>query len=246
MALLGDMEIKEQVDTLIDAPAAARPPGDLPGDVPTPTWYFKEGVPGHGDKPEYLLEKYKSVEDQARAYVEAQKALGAMSGAPDQYDFGDLVEHIDIENEHLKELQEWAKQNKISQEAMTKFSKKFMDYAVSSLPDEAAEIEKIDASKLSTLQNWVKQTLTKESIETLNKLPVSVEMFNALSELRHAALDKGSNAVTKHKLDSVQRFQSKQDIEDEMAMNYEKYRTDRVYQANIYKRLEEADAREMR
>ena len=58
-------------------------------------WYLDEGIVGQGNRPEYLEPKYKSVVEQAKAYKEARKALGAMSGAPETYDLSAFDEFID-------------------------------------------------------------------------------------------------------------------------------------------------------
>jgi hypothetical protein len=55
------------------APAAPEPP----------KWHWADGVPGEGDPPEWLkADKYKSVEDQAKAFLGLEKKLGAV---PEEY-----------------------------------------------------------------------------------------------------------------------------------------------------------------
>lgn len=60
------------------------PDGGDGGEAPAEhTWAWAEDLPGEGDQPEWLLgDKYKSVSDQAKAYVDLQKQFGAFSGAP--------------------------------------------------------------------------------------------------------------------------------------------------------------------
>lgn len=49
----------------------------------SPSWFWADGVAGQGDKPEYYKDsKYKSVSEQAKAYIEAEKKLGGFVGAP--------------------------------------------------------------------------------------------------------------------------------------------------------------------
>ncbi len=48
-----------------------------------PVWSWTDGVAGEGDAPEWFLgDKYKSVEGQAKAYVDLQSKFGAFTGAP--------------------------------------------------------------------------------------------------------------------------------------------------------------------
>ena len=71
-------------------------------DTPAPDWYYSkdEGaeIAGTGEKPEYLLSKYSSVADQAKAYPELASKFGSFTGAPEQYDhefLGDDYEFTD-------------------------------------------------------------------------------------------------------------------------------------------------------
>ena len=40
-------------------------------------------APEEGEKPEWLKDKYKSVEDQAKAYAELEKKFGGFTGSPE-------------------------------------------------------------------------------------------------------------------------------------------------------------------
>ena len=72
-------------------------------------WNWAEGVEGTGERPEWLLPKYKTADAQAKAYVEAQKKLGAFTGAPEEYDVGfakdaKFGEGLDDAKKLMKEL----------------------------------------------------------------------------------------------------------------------------------------------
>jgi len=73
-------------------------PDELGGD-PKPSWHWSnsEGaeIAGDGDRPEWLLPKYNSVEAQAQAYPHLQKMAGNMTGAPDEYSMDFLGEDND-------------------------------------------------------------------------------------------------------------------------------------------------------
>lgn len=48
-------------------------------------WYYADGVPGTGPKPDFFNSKtFKTLFDQARAQNEARKQLGSFTGAPDE------------------------------------------------------------------------------------------------------------------------------------------------------------------
>ncbi len=245
MALLGNLDIVQTVDEVVPADRQGIPK-DLPGDVPEPKWWLSENIPGHGERPDYLQDKYKTVADQAKAYVEAQKALGATQGAPEKYEWGEMAEYIDVENQHLKELTEWAKSNRISQEAMQMFTKKFVDYAESNIPNEEEEIKKIDKDKLEMTQNWAKSSFTPETLRALDKIPLTVENINMLSEIRHATLNAvGRNFATSEKSQQA-RPQSVAEIKSEIQLNYAKYSSDRAYNGEMMKKMQAAIEREVR
>ena len=69
----------------------AKQPEGQAEQTPTGDWFFDENVPGKGERPEWLKDKYKSVSDQAKSYVELEKRLGEFRGAPkDGYDLSSV------------------------------------------------------------------------------------------------------------------------------------------------------------
>ena len=79
----------------------------------TPT---AEPTPVEPQRPDWLLEKYKSAEDQAKAYPELQKLLGGFTGKPkDGYA---MPEGVDEGDELYGELVKFAEKTNMSQEAM--------------------------------------------------------------------------------------------------------------------------------
>ena len=59
-----------------------------------PSWFWGEGAPGQGDKPEYLMDKYKSISEQARGYKELlmhhnDKLKGFVGTPEDGYERGE-------------------------------------------------------------------------------------------------------------------------------------------------------------
>ena len=115
-----------------------------PNGVPDKTWYWDEGIPGNGDRPEWLKGKYGKVVDQAKAYLEAEKAMGANGAAvPESYDWGTYSELFDVENPALTEFKNKAKELKLSQEAFNILVDPFAQYHKSLIPDTDAEIAKL-------------------------------------------------------------------------------------------------------
>ena len=50
------------------------------------SWHYAEGVPGQGDKQEFLKDKYANITEQAKAYTELESRFGSFTGAPEAYE----------------------------------------------------------------------------------------------------------------------------------------------------------------
>ena len=92
----------------------------------TPAWFIDEGIPGAGDRPAWLPEKFKSVSDMAKAHSELEKRFGQ---APDEYDFS-KSKHLDPDYAPFEDVKKLAKEKRVPQEvfdSMLTAIDKFMD-----------------------------------------------------------------------------------------------------------------------
>ena len=206
-------------------------------------WYLADGIPGVGPKPDFLDDKYPNLAEQAKAYREVRKALGAQSGAPEAYDFGQLVDEIDINNPAIKDYMIYAKENRINQDMFAKTLKTFSEYQKSKQPNIDEEIKKLGddgAKRIETVQRWAENNLSEKSLKTIGEIGTKAEVIELLDELRqyqhhHAVvLPVGDNAATQFKP------VTKAEVTEEMINNYSKYKTDSRYRAEIMSRLEQA------
>ena len=207
-----------------------------------PTWYFAEGVPGVGEKPDYLESKYKTLADQAKAYKEAQKLLGGLKPAPDEYDFGEAQEYIDKDNDYIKDFVSFAKENKIQQDAFQKIINTYVEYDKSRQPKPEEEIAKLGndgMQKISTLQNWVKNNLSDGSRKALEKLPVKAEVVQMLDEVRQLHMNTLSKIPVETQKVKVNTL-TREDVEAEMLANYQRYQIDPNYRAQITAKFAQA------
>jgi hypothetical protein len=81
-----------------------------------------EGVKGTGAKPDWFRDKYKTVEEQAKAYPHLEKRLGAFTGAPEgEYavtipeQYKGVVD-VDTTNPVFAELSKFARESNMSQQ----------------------------------------------------------------------------------------------------------------------------------
>jgi len=204
-------------------------------DVPDPTPATPEAVPEAQNRPDWLLSNFTNVEDQAKAYVELRKTFGAQKGAPEEYDYGDLAQQVDLDNQHLKEFQLWAKENRLSQDAFHKTIKTFVEYDQSRRPDVDKEIAKLGDKGIEIVkgvQNWVKNALTPESQKALESLPVNANVIKMLDELRQRHVHTMSRVPTDVTVGDFQKL-TVQEVEAEMMQNYSRYQADAGYRKQI-------------
>lgn len=48
-------------------------------------WQYAEGIDGMGDRPDYFLDKFTNMSEQAKAYKELEGRFGAFTGSPEKY-----------------------------------------------------------------------------------------------------------------------------------------------------------------
>jgi hypothetical protein len=161
------------------APAAETPPAAPAAPAAPaeegPEWFLAPNVKGTGKAPEWFLaDKYKTMADQAQAYVAAQKALGGFIGAPKDGKYevklpAGLVGEIDPEHPMTKALTEFAIAKNMSQEAFSEAIGLFAEYEASLIPtleDIHAEIGDNAVARIHTLGNWAKANLMPEELST--------------------------------------------------------------------------------
>src|SRR5215208_4836317 len=84
-----------------------------------PSWFLDENTPGVGPRPDWLPPKYTKVSDLAKGYGEAEKKLGAFTGAPESYDLKSL--EIDESQLLIQEMVAVGKELNMSQDGLAKF-----------------------------------------------------------------------------------------------------------------------------
>ena len=106
-------------------------------------WWLTDGVPGVGQKPEYLSPKYKTLAEQAKAYNELHKTLVNTQGAPEQYEFGEYEQHLDFNNPSMQKFMNFAKTNRFSQDAFKEIVGTLVEYQKGQIPNIDAEIARL-------------------------------------------------------------------------------------------------------
>lgn len=205
-----------------------------------PTWYVDEGVPGPGNRPEWLNPKFKTVAEVARSYNELEKKFGAMSGAPDDYDFGEAG--IDKNNPHMKDLVNYAKEQRISQDAFSQFVKGFAGYADSSLPNPDEELKRLgpDGEKrIKEISQWAANNLSETSNKTLYDIATKAEVVEMLDEIRQKGFKPSAQPPQGYN-DSGSSAPTEKEVRAELSQNLKRYNSDPNYRNEIRSKLERA------
>ncbi len=204
------------------------------------SWYMDEGIAGQGPRPDYLKSKYKTVADQAKAYNEIEKKLGGMTGAPESYDLEGISEHINLDNQHLKNFLNIAKDARLNQESVQKMMSTLVDYEKSFVPDENKEMERLGSDgqkRYQVLDQWAKNTLSAKAQETFSVIPKTAEIVEFMDELRQMQA-KGRSQPPAN-FDHAQSFTplTEEAVRNEMSANHSKYMNDANYRAEIQRKF---------
>lgn len=202
-----------------------------------PAWFIDEGVPGVGERPSWLPDKYKTVADMAKSNAELEKRLGT---TPDNYDFS-KSKFLDADYEPFIELQSFAKEKRVPQEVMDKFIESIDKYVDEFKTDPNEEMKALGENakeRVELLDNWTKANLSKEGYEALAVSLNSAASVKALEELRGKFMSNTTQVPGNN--GAVPTSVSLDDIKMELSNNLQKYKTDEGYRKDISKRLEVA------
>jgi hypothetical protein len=223
------------------APAGGTTP---PVVTPSGDWYYDHNIKGDGTPPDWFKgDKYKTVTDQAKAYSEVEKKLGAFKGAPEKYDLA-IAEHPDLkfseEDPLLKDFLDSAKKNGVSQEYVTELLGVYAQALTYGKPDSDAEMKKIGVNAeqdLQILSQWAGNVLSAEEFGVFKGMVTTADAFKVFDKLRNAGVAPEVTDNTRHT-----PHESKDQI---LAMvNDPRYDTDEAFRADVRGRLSRAMARE--
>lgn len=209
-----------------------------PPDDNTPKWWIDEGVPGIGERPTWLGEKFKSVADLAKSQLEMEKRLGSPAEA---YDFS-KSKYLDPEYAPFQELQEFAKSKRVPAEVMDKVLEsvdKYMSEFSTDFAEEAQKLGENAKERLTILNNWAKANLSEDSFYALTGQLTTAESIKALEEIRNKMMSNAAN-VPPGNDDGGKGVSSLEELQAELNNNLDKYKTDPKYRAELKGKIEAA------
>lgn len=175
-------------------------------------WLLAEGVMGSGEKPEWLKsDKYKSAEEQAKAYPALEKRFGAFVGAPKdgKYNFkapeGYEGVQVDMEHPLMKEFATWAKESQLSEAGFNNLLGMLTMYEAAQVPNMAVIKEKVGENadaRIGAVAAWGKANLGPEGYATLrsatsgaNAADVFKVLESVIGKTKQIALPKNGDDI---------------------------------------------------
>jgi hypothetical protein len=203
-----------------------------------PNWFIDEGIPGTGERPAWLPEKFKTAADMAKSLSELEKRFGTV---PEDYDFS-KSKYLDADYEPFQNLKKIAKEKRVPQEVintMLESVDKYMDEFSTDYEEEIKKLGENARDRITTLDNWAKANLSKDSYEGLTSSLSNAESVKALEELRGKMMSNTTQIPTGN-TGAVDAPASVNDIQLELSNNLQKFKTDGKYREDIQRRLQVA------
>lgn len=203
----------------------------------TPEWFMKD--------------KYKTIEDQAKARYDLEKLMGKNWGAPkDDYSVEGL-EGVNSADPLLEHLKPHLKELGLSQNGFASLIKAYQQANVAmaeKIEKEVAEtLTKSDAMTVKAVDSWLNEAFTEADRKTIQSWIMSVDDFKILNTLR--LMVPGKSAVPSSTGHNAVKVESSKEVTQEKV----KYRqevaqglrvADRNYENELQQRFRDAAQRE--
>ena len=152
-----------------------------------PGFLFADGIVGEGDAPEWFkADKYKTVSDQAKAYVELESKFGGFKGAPKEGKYE--VEGFNFDdNPLIGAVAEWGIENQLSNEGMKSLAVKVHELALKQQEEDRqnAMVQLGDDApkRINNLAQWGKNNLSPEEFTSFQGLAQTAGHVEVLEKL---------------------------------------------------------------
>lgn len=201
----------------------------------TPSWFIDDNVPGVGDRPTWLNEKFKTAADMAKSHQELEKKLGSV---PDDYDMT-KSKFLDPDYVPFQDLLQLAKEKRVPKEVMDKMVDsidKYMDEFSIDYEEEAKALGENAKERLTTLDNWAKANLSEDSYNALTSKLNDRHGIKALEELRGKMMSNTPMVPAGNEAANT-AVASLDEMKSELVNNLAKYKSDPGYRKDYEGRL---------
>ena len=202
-----------------------------------PNWFIDEGIPGVGNRPDWLPEKFKTAAHLGLSYAELEKKFGTV---PEAYDVS-KSKFIDPDYVPFQDFLTLAKEQRVSKQVIDKMVESLDKYMDEFTTDPKEELQKLGENakeRLTTLDNWAKANLSEDSYLALSGLKTA-SAIKALEELRGKMMS--NNTVIPGGNDSAAtNVASLDDLRTELSNNLDKFKKEPNYRKDLQSRMEQA------
>ena len=201
-----------------------------------PSWMLDESTAGAGERPAWMPDKFKTMSDMAKSYQSLEDKLGS---APDKYNFESSNEWLDSESLQAKNINDIARENHISQDALGKIMGEASSYLKSHQIDADAEFKSLGADagdRLETLGNWMKSNFSEDTAKEMSDSLNTAASFRAMEEIKNKMLNN-MNTIPNGNHTENMSVETVEEVQNEMANNFDKYKEDPKYRAEIQAKL---------
>jgi len=164
------------------------------GGEQAPAWYFtapgeeSEGVAGSGDVPEWFMaDKYKSVDEQAKAYPELAKRFGGFEAAPEEYSIPEGLEDSPLDDGLLDIVKAFGKEHHMGQGAFNELVSKATEYQIQQQEEireqEMKALGDNAQERIDNIKDWINVNAPKDVVEKIMPMANSAEAVEALEFL---------------------------------------------------------------
>jgi len=200
----------------------------------------------------FMKDKYKTVEDQAKAGYELQKKMGKNWGAPqDEYKLDEGMS-IDLNDPLLKHLAPAIKEMGLSNEGFNNLVKEYESASMKMVEEMTASVQKDlkqnSAMEIQAVDKWLIDNFEKGERDQIRGWISSVEDFKTLNTLR--SLMPAKSAVPSQS-GQVANFESTDQITDlkveyKRQVNSGERIKSKTYEDELFQRFNDAARRETR
>lgn len=197
------------------------------------------------ERPDFLLEKYKTVEDQAKAYPELQKLAGkanelqAIAGAPESYEIPEGLK----DNPVVNEVAELFKQSGLNQEFLNKtleIAGRHEEAQKANVADEITKLGDNGKERIDTVRQWLVNNSTQEQLLALRNVPMTAETIKLFEGFKKMTIQSGVPTNTSANTSTAE---SMSDLRSEMRQNHDKMKNDPTYAAELNQRFIKAGSK---
>ena len=201
----------------------------------TPKYFIDDGIPGVGNRPDWLDSKFNTIADLAKSYKELEKKF---TTAPEEYDIS-RSKFLDKEDESIKGLLKTARDNRVPKaviDNMVDSLDKYMSQFDVNPEDEIKKLGDNATERMKVLDNWAKANLSDDSYKALQSNINTASGIKAMEEIR-SKLMSNNTVIPSGNDASANNVETVESLQKEIALNLEKYKTDDKFRKGIQDRL---------